>query len=111
LAELMDRFVADLKIQGSSLAQAEIEGCCVLPSCADLFVFYKKCLLQCAQLSTGQPMLSLTSVFKKYLREYASRLLQSNLPRCGRLTYFFLDSQLKIYVDYFMIIGQTTPAR
>ncbi|XP_046645397.1 vacuolar protein sorting-associated protein 53 homolog [Daphnia pulicaria] len=81
LAELMDRFVADLKIQGPSLAQAEIEGCCVLPSCADLFVFYKKCLLQCAQLSTGQPMLSLTSVFKKYLREYASRLLQSNLPR------------------------------
>nr|SVE77464.1 EOG090X024P [Daphnia lumholtzi]SVE78094.1 EOG090X024P [Daphnia lumholtzi] len=81
LAELIDRFVADLKIQGSSLAQAEIEGCCVLPSCADLFVFYKKCLLQCAQLSTGQPMLSLTSVFKKYLREYATRLLQSNLPR------------------------------
>nr|SVE75633.1 EOG090X02G1 [Daphnia hispanica] len=69
MAELIDRFVADLKIQGSSLAQAEIEGCCVLPSCADLFVFYKKCLLQCAQLSTGQPMLSLTSVFKKYLRE------------------------------------------
>nr|SVE79980.1 EOG090X024P [Daphnia magna] len=81
MAELIDRFVADLKIQGPSLAQAEIEGCCVLPSCADLFVFYKKCLLQCAQLSTGQPMLSLTSVFKKYLREYASRLLQSNLPR------------------------------
>lgn len=85
MAELIDRFVADLKIQGPSLAQAEIEGCCVLPSCADLFVFYKKCLLQCAQLSTGQPMLSLTSVFKKYLREYASRLLQSNLPRYGRL--------------------------
>ena len=77
----MDRFVADLKAQGPSLAQAEIEGCCVLPSCADLFVFYKKCLLQCSQLSTGQPMLSLTSVFKKYLREYASRMLQANLPR------------------------------
>jgi len=44
----MDRFVADLKSQGPSLAQAEIEGCCVLPSCADLFVFYKKCLLQVA---------------------------------------------------------------
>lgn len=81
LAELMDRFVADLKSQGSSLAQAEIEGCTVLPSCADLFVFYKKCLLQCAQLSTGQPMLSLTAVFKKYLREYATKLLQNSLPR------------------------------
>ena len=77
----MDRFVMDLKSQGPSLAQAEIEGCCVLPSCADLFVFYKKCLLQCAQLSTGQPMLALTFVFKKYLREYASRLLQNNLPK------------------------------
>ena len=81
LAELMDRFVTDLKAQGPSLVQAEVEGCTVLPSCADLFVFYKKCLLQCAQLSTGQPMLTLTSVFKKYLREYAARLLQSNLPR------------------------------
>ena len=94
----MDRFVADLKIRGPSLAQAEIEGCCVLPSCADLFVFYKKCLLQCAQLSTGQPMLSLTSVFKKYLREYASRLLQSNLPRYEWLKYFLLNPKQQIYV-------------
>lgn len=77
----MDRFVADLKAQGPSLVQAEIEGCTVLPSCADLFVFYKKCLLQCTQLSTGQPMVFLASVFQKYLREYASRLLQANLPR------------------------------
>nr|CAG4649978.1 EOG090X024P [Sida crystallina] len=81
LSELMDRFVTDLKSQGPSLVQAEVEGCTVLPSCADLFVFYKKCLLQCAQLSTGQPMLTLTFVFKKYLREYAARLLQANLPR------------------------------
>lgn len=29
----------------------------VLPSCADLFLFYKKCMVQCSQLTTGQPML------------------------------------------------------
>lgn len=53
----------------------------VLPSCADLFLFYKKSMVQCAQLSTGKPMLDLTHTFQKYLREYALRLLQNNLPK------------------------------
>ena len=42
----------------------------VLPSCADLFVYYKKCLVQCSQLSTGQSLLDLSLVFGQYLREY-----------------------------------------
>ena len=54
----------------------------ILPSCADLFVYYKKCMVQCSQLSTGQPMLLLTRTFQKYLREYASRVLAGNLPKC-----------------------------
>lgn len=29
----------------------------VISSCADLFLFYKKCLVQCARLTTGEPML------------------------------------------------------
>ena len=53
----------------------------VLPSCADLFLFYKRCLVQCAQLSTGQPLVQLTTVFQKYLREYATRILHQNLPK------------------------------
>ena len=28
-------------------------GTSVLSSCGDLFVFYKKCLVQCTELSTG----------------------------------------------------------
>ncbi len=58
------------------------EGSAVLHSCGDLFMFYKKCLVQCAQLSqTGSPLLSLASVFKKHLREYASKVLIANLPK------------------------------
>lgn len=53
----------------------------VLPSCADLFMFYKKCLVQCTQLSRGQSMVNLSEVFKKYLREYALKILQNNLPK------------------------------
>ena len=57
------------------------EGSNVLPSCADLFVYYKKCMVQCSQLSTGQPMLQLTRTFQKYLKEYAVKLLMNNLPK------------------------------
>lgn len=53
----------------------------VLPSCADLFVFYKKFLVQCNQLSNGPPMISLCNTFEKYLREYALKILQNNLPK------------------------------
>ena len=36
-----------------------------LPFCGDLFVFYYKCLIQCSELSMGQPMLSLSTLFRK----------------------------------------------
>ena len=55
----------------------------ILSSCADLFVYYKKCMVQCSQLSTGQPMLLLTRTFQKHLREYATRLLTNHLPKYG----------------------------
>jgi len=53
----------------------------VLSNCADLFVYYKKCMVQCSQLSTGEPMVALASLFQKFLREYASRILSGNLPK------------------------------
>lgn len=81
LAQLMDGFVEDM--QKADLPKPEVDHANVLPSCADLFVFYKKCLVQCSQLSIGQPMLGLTSTFQKYLREYANRVLQSSLPKVG----------------------------
>ena len=58
------------------------EGSAVLHSCGDLFMFYKKCLVQCTQLSqSGAPLPALASVFKRHLREYASKVLLANLPR------------------------------
>jgi len=81
LADLIERFVSDLTRDG--VPDMDSEGGGVLPSCGDLFVFYKKCMVQCCELSTGHPMIDLTKVFKKYLREYASRVLVANLPKIG----------------------------
>ncbi|XP_069683523.1 vacuolar protein sorting-associated protein 53 homolog [Periplaneta americana] len=84
LADLIEQFVQDAKQQqqqqSNSSLPAEGSGV-VLSSCADLFVFYKKCMVQCTQLSTGQPMLGLAATFQRYLREYAVKLLQHNLPK------------------------------
>lgn len=83
LYELMERITADAKrdLNLEHSVANSVQG--VLPSCADLFVFYKKCLVQCTQLSNGQPMLDLASTFQKYLREYATKILQNNLPKVG----------------------------
>uniref|UniRef100_A0A8D0GXX9 Vacuolar protein sorting-associated protein 53 homolog n=1 Tax=Sphenodon punctatus TaxID=8508 RepID=A0A8D0GXX9_SPHPU len=80
LSELIDRFVTDFKAQGPPKPNVD-EGGAVLPSCADLFVYYKKCMVQCSQLSTGEPMIALTTIFQKYLREYAWKILSGNLPK------------------------------
>uniref|UniRef100_F1RHI3 Vacuolar protein sorting-associated protein 53 homolog n=1 Tax=Sus scrofa TaxID=9823 RepID=F1RHI3_PIG len=80
LGELIDRFVADFKAQGPPKPSMD-EGGAVLPSCADLFVYYKKCMVQCSQLSTGEPMIALTTIFQKYLQEYAWKILSGNLPK------------------------------
>ncbi|KAK2509718.1 hypothetical protein MC885_019979 [Smutsia gigantea] len=80
LGELIDRFVVDFKAQGPPKSNTD-EGGAVLPSCADLFVYYKKCMVQCSQLSTGEPMIALTTIFQKYLREYAWKILSGNLPK------------------------------
>lgn len=79
LADLIERFILDEK-QNLTTETAETQAT-VLPSCADLFLFYKKSMVQCSQLSTGKPMLGLTNTFQKYLREYALKLLQNSLPK------------------------------
>uniref|UniRef100_A0A3B3CDH0 Vacuolar protein sorting-associated protein 53 homolog n=1 Tax=Oryzias melastigma TaxID=30732 RepID=A0A3B3CDH0_ORYME len=85
LGELIERFVADFRAQGPPKAGTE-EGGAVLPSCADLFVYYKKCMVQCSQLSTGEPMIALTTIFQKFLREYAWKILSGNLPKSSSNT-------------------------
>ncbi|EDO37778.1 predicted protein [Nematostella vectensis] len=82
LSELMDRFVQDFKSQ--TVPQPEGDGSnVVFPSAGELFVFYKKCMVQCSQLSTGPPLLSLTATFQKYLKEFANRVLSNHLPVKG----------------------------
>lgn len=79
LSELMETFVSDLKskVPTTVAEETSIE----LPSAADLFVFYKKCLQQCVSLSTGPPLMQLTELFQKYLREYSQRVLMAVLPK------------------------------
>lgn len=80
LSEIIDRFVSDIKI---TLAKENIDEqtASVLPNCADLFLFYKKSLVQCTELSNHNPMLALSAVFQKYLKEYAIKILEVNLPK------------------------------
>lgn len=77
----MEQFIQEAKNAPAPKVTEGGAGCAILPSCADLFVFYKKCLVQCAQLSTAQPMVDLAKLFQKYLRDYAVRMLQNNLPK------------------------------
>ena len=82
LSEMISRFSSDLS--SSSVVKLEPgEGAPVLTSCGDLFVFYRKCLVQLAELTTGQPMLDLAGLFKKYLREYTSKVIMTGLPKIG----------------------------
>ena len=82
LYDLIERFVDDFRKSSSVRKNTDADDSSnVLPSCADLFVYYKKCMVQCSQLSTGQPMLELTKTFQKYLKEYAIKMLMNNLPK------------------------------
>ncbi|XP_040564185.1 vacuolar protein sorting-associated protein 53 homolog [Lepeophtheirus salmonis] len=82
LADLIERASEEQRQRGS--ANLAAEGSAVLNSCGDLFMFYKKCMKQCTQLSTGEPMIELATLFKKYLREYATKVLIANLPSVKR---------------------------
>lgn len=82
LKDMVDRFASDVS-NGMGGPVRGPDGSPVLPSCGDLFVFYRKCLVQCSELSTGQPMLSLASLFRKYLSEYTRRVLVPSLPKVG----------------------------
>ena len=84
LSELLDSLVADVKSKGQPRPSPDGSGV-VMSSAADVFVFYKKCLVQCTSLSTGPALLELTELFKKYLKEYCTRVLNPCLPKCVRV--------------------------
>jgi len=77
LSELLEKFI-EMSKEPYKFAESKTT---VYPSSGDLFVFYKKCMVQCNQLSNEQPMYDLAMVFKKYLREYASKVLEGSTPK------------------------------
>ncbi|KAL4712137.1 hypothetical protein ACJJTC_010998 [Scirpophaga incertulas] len=80
LRSFMQQFVQDAKSTDVGAVGTGVGSGAVMASCGELFLFYKRCLVQCARLSTGAPVLELAGVFQKYLREYASQVLQAALP-------------------------------
>lgn len=75
LNDLIEKFLQMSKQQSVSAS---------LESCAELFIFYKKSLVQCAQLSKEKTMFDLSLIFKKYLREYAGKVLEGQLPKMSQ---------------------------
>lgn len=91
LLELMEQFQQQKFNPHEQIASKNT----ILNSGADLFVFYKKCLVQCNQLSNGKTMLDLAVVFKKYLREYANKILESKIPKLAQpVANFNISSSL-----------------
>lgn len=72
LSDLIEKF---LQVSKTQTIHASLE------SCAELFIFYKKSLVQCTQLSNGKTLFDLVLVFKKYLREYAIKVLENQIPK------------------------------
>ena len=88
----------------------------VLPSSGDMFVFFRNSMVQCAALSTGEPLFNLYGVFKKALRcglaahmqavaasgvtqsclgdpgyrSYCDQILSGNLPKASSLAQLLL---------------------
>ncbi|XP_015792106.1 vacuolar protein sorting-associated protein 53 homolog [Tetranychus urticae] len=78
LSQLIDEFVDKYQKQKFTNDRNVSE---VFPSAGMLFSQYKNCLVRCVQLSTGRPLVELSFKFKKNLEEYATRVLNNNLPR------------------------------
>ena len=78
LSDLIDRAAQEQREKGCT--NLAVEGSSVLHSCGDLFMFYKKSIKQCAELSRAEPMLALQKIFKKHLKEYATKILIANMP-------------------------------
>lgn len=83
LSQLIDQFVDDASKKDSNKDAPPHQMAEVFPSAGILFNQYKNCLVQCVQLSTGQPLHLLSCVFQKNLRDYATRVLHNNLPKLG----------------------------
>jgi hypothetical protein len=81
LVDIIGRFIEEIKASGFPRMQNE-ESSNIHGSSADLFVFYKNCMTQCLQLFPSASLLvKLSTIFQKYLRDYANRVLTGSLPK------------------------------
>lgn len=78
--ESIDRNLSDLIEKFLQVSRQQSIGAS-LESCAELFIFYKKSLVQCTQLSNGKTMFDLVLVYKKYLLVYAQKVLENQMPK------------------------------
>lgn len=78
LTQLIDQFVDDYQKQKTIAEGSNAE---VFASAGVLFSQYKNCLVQCVQLSVGQPLVDLSFKFKRNLEDYAIKVLSNNLPK------------------------------
>lgn len=76
-AKMVDQFVEEH--DKSDLQQNQKSE--IFATSGKLFTQYKNCLIQCISLSNRMPLVLLSNTFQKYLREYAHKILQSNIPR------------------------------
>jgi vacuolar protein sorting-associated protein 53 len=87
LSELIEKFLQVAKQQSVATS---------LESCAELFIFYKKSLVQCTQLSNGKTMFDLVLVYKKYLREYAQKVLENQTPKVSAATAASISTSMSL---------------
>ena len=78
LSKMIEQFMEEHNKVDSHLQKAEI-----FSTSGKLFTQYKNCLIQCISLSNRMPLVLLSNTFQKYIREYAHKILQNNIPRVG----------------------------
>lgn len=77
--KLIDQFVEEHNKQNQQVHEKGE----IFATSGKLFTQYKNCLIQCISLSNRLPLVLLSNTFQKYLREYAHKILQNNIPRAG----------------------------
>lgn len=62
----------------------------------ELFVFYKKCLVEFCKISTGKPLLNLIEqCFQKYLRQYSDLVLLEAIPGFRGTLFLGIEKNMK----------------
>lgn len=87
LNDLIEKFIQVSKQQSINAS---------LESCAELFIFYKKSLVQCTQLSNGKTLLDLVLVFKKNLSIFAVKLLENQIPKVNTPSNATITSSMSL---------------